>query len=224
MSQTILAVESATDAVSAAVFIRGQVYCECKVAPRQQAETILPMIDHLLQQAACSLDDVDIIAYGMGPGSFMGVRLAAAVAQGLAYGAGIALYPVSSLAALAYQHAQIGEKRPIVAGWDARLGQIYWGAYLIEDNCISVVQPDQLSDPCAVLLDDQRPWQLVGNAWEIYPDLYPMLQRSPLCYPSADAIAKIAAAQLLGAPLDRVHDAPIQYLRHSVAYKKNHTK
>ena len=224
MSQTILAVESATDAVSAALFISGQVFCESKVAPRQQAETILPMIDRLLQQNACTLDHVDIIAYGMGPGSFMGVRLATAVAQGLAYGAGISIYPVSSLAALAYQHAQIGEKKPIVAGWDARLGQIYWGAYWVEDHRITVIQADQLSDPGAVLLDDQRPWQLVGNAWEIYPEVYSSLPRSLLCYPSAEAIAKIAAAQLLGAPLDQAYEAPIQYLRHNVAHKKNSTK
>ncbi|HZW51285.1 MAG TPA: tRNA (adenosine(37)-N6)-threonylcarbamoyltransferase complex dimerization subunit type 1 TsaB, partial [Rudaea sp.] len=114
----IIAIETATEACSAALSVDGRVVERSEIAPRRHAELILPMIESLLVEAGISRAQLDGIAVGRGPGAFTGVRLAIAVAQGLALALDIPIVPVSSLAALAQDAPDDGAS--ILAVIDAR--------------------------------------------------------------------------------------------------------
>src|SRR6187455_1632322 len=95
-SMNLLALDTATEACSAALLIGGEVIERSEIAPRRHAELILPMIESLLGEAGISRRQIDAIAVGRGPGAFTGVRLAISVAQGLALGLDVPVLPVSS--------------------------------------------------------------------------------------------------------------------------------
>ena len=99
----VLALDTSTECCSAALlWDTGEIRLRCQMLERGHAEVILPMIDELLAEAGCKLTDLDGLAFGRGPGGFTGLRIAAGVAQGLAFGAGLKVAPVSSLAAVAF--------------------------------------------------------------------------------------------------------------------------
>jgi tRNA threonylcarbamoyladenosine biosynthesis protein TsaB len=130
----LLALDTATEACSAALWVDGALASREELLGRGHAERILPMIDELLIEAGIGLAALDAIAFGRGPGAFTGVRIAVSVAQGLAYGAGLPTVPVSDLAALALralERARIEAGAPAageaLVALDARMGEVYYG-------------------------------------------------------------------------------------------------
>jgi len=219
----ILGIETATDACSAALWLDGQITGRFEIAPRRHSELILPMVDSLLSEANAQLKDLDAIAFGAGPGGFMGVRIAAAIAQGLAFGVDLPLLPVSTMriiAQVAYrQHA--AEK--VIAGWDARMNAIYWGAYQLDSNeLMQPVAKDALNDPGEITAPEGEGWSTAGNAWQAYEgQLNPefkdaIAQACDDVYPRSAALVELAQADLAVDNQISVFDVEPVYLRDQV--------
>ena len=121
----LLAFETATEACSVALWIDGCVRERFELAPRRHAELALPWADALLREAGIAKSQLDAIAVGRGPGAFTGVRLAIAIAQGIALALERPVVGVSTLAALAMQ----ADGDRVLAAIDARMGEVYLGAF-----------------------------------------------------------------------------------------------
>lgn len=128
MSTRILALDTSSESCSVALAIDGEIIGESIHAPRQHAQLILPMIQKVLAQAGVFVPQLDAIAFGRGPGSFTGLRIAAGVVQGLAFGAGLPVLPVSSLSGLAVQSFQLTGSTEQLVVIDARMNEVYWSA------------------------------------------------------------------------------------------------
>ena len=121
----LLAIETATEACSVAVWLDGEVRERFEIAPRRHAELTLPWADQLLAEAGVKKSQLDAIAIGRGPGAFTGVRLAIAIGQGIALALDRPIVPISTLAALASQ----AQGSRVLAAIDARMGEVYAAAF-----------------------------------------------------------------------------------------------
>jgi tRNA threonylcarbamoyladenosine biosynthesis protein TsaB len=217
----LLAIDTATEACSAALHIDGVTTTRYEVAPRRHAELILTMVDELLVESSVSLSQLDALAFGRGPGAFTGVRIATGVIQGLALSAACPVVPVSTLAALA--QGAISESKQIACAIDARMGEVYWGLYQAnEDNIMQLVGEECVCQPEAIHVPDSNGWLGIGSAWETYGnELQTRLAGSlsgfrPGDYPSAEAICTLAVdSYQSGKYVDAANAQPV-YLRDKV--------
>lgn len=167
----LLAVETAGDACSCAVLSNADRFEIHRMAPRRHAELVLSMVRDLLDEADLDLDDLDALAFGRGPGSFTGLRVAAGVIQGLAFGADLPVVPVSSLRALAQGALRETGSANVLAAFDARMGEVYWGMYQAGDDGLMVAEiEDCASAPNAVPVPAAGDWLGVGEGWAAYPE------------------------------------------------------
>lgn len=140
----LLAIETSTEACSVAVYDEGKIVCRHELAPRRHTQLVLPWADELLATAGLAKSQLDAIAVGRGPGAFTGVRLAIALCQGLALALDRPVLPVSTLAVLAMQ----GQGDHILAAIDARMGEIYFGAFTRDgDGLVSACDAEVLCAP-----------------------------------------------------------------------------
>jgi len=130
----VLALETATENCSVALSLAGETRVLTEQSARQQARRLLPMIDQLLSEAGVSRNQLDAIAFGKGPGSFTGLRVAAAACQGIAYALDLPVAAVSTLAAIAHQQYRLGQQTHCIACIDARMSEVYWGVYVTESE------------------------------------------------------------------------------------------
>jgi tRNA threonylcarbamoyladenosine biosynthesis protein TsaB len=221
----LLALDTATECCSAALLIDGRLLAREAELARGHAERILPMIDELVREAGLSLRALDAIAFGRGPGSFTGVRLAASLTQGLAFGSGLGVVPVSDLHAVA-QRAFAGEEsvtRVIVCN-DARMQEVYWATFERGEGGLALARgPERVGPPSSVRLP--AGWERAagaGRGFAVYPGLQdlpgvvvrPQWER---LLPRAAEVAILAEAQLsAGLILDPAEAIPV-YLRDDVA-------
>ena len=164
----ILAVETATDACSCALECSGTIVARHAVEPRRHTELLLPMIEAVLAQAGIGLHALDAIAFGRGPGSFTGLRIACAVAQGLGFGADRPLVPVSTLRTIATGlHRTRGASR-VLAALDARMGEVYWGGFEWDGATMAPAFEESVGPPEAVHVPDGDGWIGAGPGWPAY--------------------------------------------------------
>jgi len=217
----LLAFELSTERCSVALLEDGDV--------RQLAETgnrpsrrILAMADELLAGAERHLAELDAIAFGRGPGAFTGLRIAAGVAQGLAFGAELPVVPVSSLAALAQRAFEDHGCEQIVAALDARMDEIYAGTYRKGPNgLVQAVCEDVLLPPANIEIPDGE-WTGAGPGWLAYPELEKRVSNVfPGVFPDAAAVARLAAVIFANDGGVAPENAIPIYLRDTVAWQKS---
>ena len=228
----ILFIDSATEACTAAVWNNGTVLSAFELAPRAHTHRLLPMAEELLSEAGISYNQLNLIAYGRGPGSFTGVRIATACAQGMALGLDIPLLGVSSLATLA--QAQSDQARQagggiVHAALDARMGEIYYGRFLVDETGVvtslgdeRVISPELILSEFAIDSDITESEFATGSGFARYPALLtakPWRNSSPDAFPDARYAIELAAATPASQWQDPADAAPI-YLRDNVAQVK----
>lgn len=217
----LLAFETSAEACSVAVWNDGVMHERFEIAPRRHAELALPWAQALLDEAGVARAQLDAVAVGRGPGAFTGVRLGIAIAQGIALALDLPMLPVSTLAALAMRAAAPG---PVLAAIDARMGEVYAGAFERTGEGVRALGAESVSAPDAVKLPGAGDaWQGVGTGFAamdgaLQTRLGPRLAAvDATALPRADDVARLAVQAFgrgeLVAP-ERVEPA---YLRDNVA-------
>jgi tRNA threonylcarbamoyladenosine biosynthesis protein TsaB len=213
----LLAFETATGAPHVCVRVDEQMRC-WRGVPRSDPDVVLAGALDLLAQADIAATDLNAIACGRGPGAFTGVRLAIALAQGFALGAGCPLVAVSELAALAWRAYRLYGWRRVIALLDARRGEIYRAAYECAPGELRGVEDEALAAPGKAIFPAGE-WALAGPGAHLV-EVPPGQPSDPTLAPDAEAIAELAATKFRrGEILTPSAIAPL-YLREQVATPK----
>jgi tRNA threonylcarbamoyladenosine biosynthesis protein TsaB len=226
----LLALDTSSAQCSVALLVGDQLLVREMATAREHAQLILPMVDAVLAEAGVTLRQLDGIAFGRGPGSFTGVRVAAAVTQGLAAGAELPVLPVSSLRALAAQAlrrapASTAASGVVLACMDARMGEVYWAAFSSEAGQLGACVDAEVVAPAAdVVARCPRPCVAAAGlglaAWpQIAAELHLLADRRfSDAEPHARDVASLAALDLAGGAAwqDASHAQPV-YVRNQVA-------
>jgi tRNA threonylcarbamoyladenosine biosynthesis protein TsaB len=230
----ILALDTSTDACSVALSNGGVVTSRFELTARSHTKRLLPMVDDLLQEAGCSLNQLDAIAFGCGPGSFTGLRICIGVVQGLAFGADLPVVPVSTLRAMAqgvyrqgfYREASVPAGVPTLVALDARMHEVYWSLFEYRDGVAVALLDEAVMSPADVVRHPQvqalqGQFFACGPGWH-YPEL---AASSPLalrqeCYPHAEDILALAEPAYLRGDMMSAIDAEPVYLRDQVSWQK----
>ncbi len=220
----LLALETATEACSAALAVDGEIRERFEVAPRGHSQLLLPMVDELMAEAAISIEQVDAIAFGRGPGAFTGLRIAVGVTQGIAFGAELPVVPVSTLAAL----AQGGESDKALAAIDARMNEVYWGAYQRNSAGQMVLCGEESVLPAGeVPLPEGDGWVGLGTGWGSYSTTLAKRCGDQIngwngeSLPHAADVARLGIAGFNAGEAISAEQAIPVYLRDKVAWKKS---
>jgi tRNA threonylcarbamoyladenosine biosynthesis protein TsaB len=221
----LLAIDTATEQCSVALLIDAHCVERCVPTPRGHTELVLPMVQEVLSESGLSLQQLDAIAFGRGPGAFTGVRIAIGVAQGLAYALGVPVLPVSNLAAVAQQAAaQLNVGEQVLVCMDARMGEIYMGVFaLAADGLMVAVGAEQLLPPGQLRLDTAQVRVGLGTGFRAYPLLREQcaaLRLDDSALPRAREIAQLAARDhAAGLAVSPEQALPV-YLRDQVVHVK----
>jgi tRNA threonylcarbamoyladenosine biosynthesis protein TsaB len=217
---TLIAIDTATELCSVALLHAGELDERALAAGATHSQHVLPMLQQLLDAHRIRLRDCDAVAFGAGPGSFTGLRIACGVAQGLAYGLDLDVLPVSNLQAVAYVASGSAPRAPrrIGVAIDARMQEAYWAAYALEDGQMEEIAPaalialSELNEAFAGFDVDT----VAGNAfvtapppgdWQLVPDVRA----------SAGAVAHLAIRRLEAGGAIAPHLAAPLYVRDRVA-------
>ena len=222
----LLAFDASTNWLSVACGA-GEAWCvRGEPAGQAHSERLLPLVDAVLAEAGWSLRSLDGIAFGAGPGSFTGVRIACGVAQGLGLGADLPLVPVPTLLALAQAawrgHAATHVATHVVACLDARMREVYVAAYAREQGRWNEVLAPAVLPPAAVAVPSagRAAWLGTGGGFAAYPALAEqlgLLRVDADAVPDARAIGELAQPRLAAGQGIAAAEAMPLYVRHRVA-------
>jgi len=217
-----LAVESATGNGSIAACVGGRTALREYAGHPMQSRDIYAGVHEVLDELAIELANLDCMAFGCGPGAFTGLRVTAAVTQALAYGAGLPVARISSLAALAAGAARMHGVDCIAPCFDARMGEAYLAVYSgsVPDKLLTTI-PDTLVGPEKFRLPDDLSFFAAGPGWSACPDLVDnhatqFVGSDFVLVPSAVDILALAAVQFRDGLTVAAADALPNYIRNQV--------
>lgn len=224
----ILAIDTATEACSAALWNEGVISAHFELCPREHTQRILPLVQALLTEGGVELSALNALAFGRGPGSFTGVRIGIGIAQGLALGADLPMIGVSTLMTMAEGAWRKTGAVRVLAAIDARMGEVYWAEYQRDKQGVwhgeeteAVLKPDAVN---ARLKQLDGQWATVGTGWQAWPEMsfgaQVQLTEGEMPLPMAEDMLPIACQQLSQNRTLAVEHAEPVYLRNEVAWKK----
>lgn len=224
----ILAIDTATEACSVALWNDGNINAHFELCPREHTQRILPMVQDILATSGTTLAEINALAFGRGPGSFTGVRIGIGIAQGLALGASLPMIGVSTLATMAQGAWRKTGATRVLAAIDARMGEVYWAEYQRDENGVwhgedteAVLKPDAVT---ARLKQLSGEWATVGTGWPAWPELANesglALRDGDVLLPAAEDMLPLACQMLAAGKTVAVEHAEPVYLRNNVAWKK----
>jgi tRNA threonylcarbamoyladenosine biosynthesis protein TsaB len=232
-----LAIDASTEACSVALQVNGKLYSRYDLCPQSHSLQLLPMVDEVLTEAGIKLSQCDGLIFGRGPGSFTGVRIGVGVAQGLAFSAELPVFGVSSLQAMAQlafiqgkvQGKVNGLNSSVIAAIDARMGEVYNGYFMLDENNImqpqcaeAVTAPEQLAQHLSSVVNKAE--YGVGTAWDAYSKELSSLKSNTgtpeVLFPSAEAMLAIGVPALEQGQGVAAEDAQPVYVRDTVSWKK----
>lgn len=224
----ILAIDTATEACSAALWHDGNTQAHFELCPREHTQRILPIVQDILSASGVSLNELDALAFGRGPGSFTGVRIGIGIAQGLALGAELPMIGVSTLATMAQGAWRKRQATRVLAAIDARMGEVYWAEYQRDEQGIwqgeeteAVLKPEAVQQRLTELSGE---WAMVGTGWVAWPEMVQganvSLIDGDVQLPEAEDMLPIACQQFEQGRTVAVEHAEPVYLRNEVAWKK----
>ncbi len=224
----LLAIETSAEACSVALYCEGDMRTYIEHAPMRHAELLLPAIQALLDEARLPVGKLDGIAFGRGPGSFTSLRIGIGVVQGLAWGAGLPVVPVSSLAVVAQDAADTAAPgySSICVAVDARMQEVYTANFRCGESGLVTSAGDELvCEPDRVFALDGGPFVAAGNGFDRFKPLELMASQARECHPGirprAETVCKLALAWLdSNEPLPAGMAQPV-YVRNRVAFKSN---
>lgn len=220
----ILALESATESCSVALLAGEAVLARSQMAPREHAALLLPMVQEVLAEAGLTLAGLDAIAFGRGPGSFTGVRIATGVTQGLAFATDLPVLPISTLAALAQGALRELGSQQVAAAIDARMGEVYWGLYRAQDGVMVPEGEEGVFAPELVPMPAAAGYTGYGSGWATYGAV--LAERCGITeyqgerFPQAEDLLPLAvAAWQAGLAVGAAEAQPV-YLRDKVTHQR----
>ncbi len=222
----LLALDTSSLACSVALQIGRQVYERHEVQPREHTRLLIPMIGSVVREAGVELAELDAIVLGNGPGSFIGMRIAASVAQGLAFGSGLKIVPVSSLAAVAAQVLAEQEATEVIVAQDAHMNEVYLGRYTRGEHDL----PEPIIAEClhgkgAITQLQEDPLCVrvaAGFGWQRYPELLEANRArindvADVLHPTANYLLAMGASDLAAGGAIEPEEVMPAYLREKVA-------
>ncbi|MCG9736889.1 tRNA (adenosine(37)-N6)-threonylcarbamoyltransferase complex dimerization subunit type 1 TsaB [Shewanella insulae] len=221
---SLLALDTCTEFCSVALQYQGQVFAREADAPREHSQRLLPMVQEVLQEAGIELSQVDVIAYGRGPGSFTGIRICTSMTQGLALGQDLPVVGISTLGAMAQAAIELRGATQVAAAIDARMGEIYYGEYRSVDGLASLVEEERVCAPeeLSSQLAFDTPLAACGTGFDAYPAL--LTEQMSLVeeakFPLARFMLPLAEAAVKAGLATEVDQLQPVYLRDTVTWKK----
>lgn len=243
---TLLALDTSTEACSVALLYNGEKTYLNELAQRTHAKRILPMVDEILTDSGLKLNQLDALAFGRGPGSFTGVRVGAAIAQGLALGADLPVIPISNLTVMAQAAFELHQAENVAAAIDARMNEVYFSQLVREKKCTDFGQffiwknliPEQVCSPEKALVQLANSTALnittstalniatstalrVGTGWNAYAQFATKgLTGSDIELPDARYMLELARVEWLQQKMISALEIEPIYLRNEVTWKK----
>jgi len=221
----LLAIDTSTDTCSVAASRGETLFSRSEPALQRQSEKVLGMVEGVLAEARLELGQIEGIAYGEGPGSFTGLRIAAGVTQGLAFARGVGVVGIGSLLSLVEQAAEESSGEKFIACIDAHMGEVYYAAYRRAGSGWAEVSPPGLYQPDAVPVVSGSDWTGCGDGFAAHRERLAsrlgdcVSQIRPGAAPSARAVLKLAIPRFAaGEAKDAATAVPV-YLRDKVARK-----
>lgn len=224
----ILAIETSTDACSVATVIDGKINERYELAPRQHNQILFGMLDDLLPHGNLAQQGIAAIAYGAGPGSFTGLRIAASAVQGLAFACNLPAIAVSTLAVLAQgalRQGLVNETSSVLCTLDARINEVYAAVFGFQDGLAYCTQGPWVCSPADLPVTPTEGLQVVGSGGS-FSDQFPdslrdcMVTNNTQLMPAAQDVIPLALAKLDAGEIQEAAAAQPVYLRDEISWKK----